>query len=189
MDLAYYYFSFDAPPGQAPSAQVQTICLGLTDQLEIDLQRYDIQGADPDTIVNATVSLARETQDAPDLVVGGRNIGASTVGGVPGSDRKSWFAAMAKTLETQYGSRFGASVVIRLHAGYGTRDHTFLDEDRHEGLFGGVQALLTPKVGAVALHDGQDLITGLSFSPQGTSLTLKGGTYGEHWWAGLSWAK
>lgn len=188
MDAAYYYIGLDAPPGAPENVQVQTYYLGLTDKLEVDVHRYDIDLVGGDTIVNATWALLRETPVTPDVVVGGRNILGTQVGLDPRSDKTSWFVTAAKTLKLP---AMGPPTIpiIRLHAGLGTKDYTLLGEDRHAGIFGGVQALLTPEIGAIALHDARDLITGLTYSPQDTGFTVKGGTFGDHWWVGLSWAK
>ena len=56
-------------------------------------------------------------------------------------------------------------------------------------MFGGLQFLFRPEIGAVAEFDGQDIITGLTIMPKNTGLTIKGGTYGDHWWAGLALRK
>ena len=189
VDLAYYYIGLDAIAAAPQNVQVQTVYVGLTDQIEVDAHRYDIDKSGDDTIFNATLSVMRETLTTPDLVIGGRNLGGSEVGGVPGSDKKSWFIAAAKTVKKPGDMVIKMPMVVRLHVGLGTKDHTLLGEDRHNGLFGGVQMLLTQQIGLIALQDSQDLITGLTFSPQGTGLTLKGGTYGDHWWVGMSWAK
>jgi hypothetical protein len=187
-DAAYYFIGLDLPPGAPDNVQVQTAYLGLTDRIEIDLHRYDIDTAGDATIINASVLLRAETPVTPDIVIGGRNIGGSEVGGDPESDKASWYIAAAKTLKLP---AVGPPTlpIIRLHAALGTKDHTLLGEDRHKGLFGGVQMLFTPEIGLVALHDSQDLITGLTYTPENTGLTLKGGTYGDHWWVGISWAK
>lgn len=188
LDVAYYYIGLDAPPGAPENVQVQTFYLGVTDKLEVDVHRYDIDLIGGDTIVNATWSLLRETPVTPDVVIGGRNILGTQVGLDPRSDKTSWFVAAAKTLKLP--AMGPPSIpIIRLHAGLGTKDYTLLGEDRHAGIFGGVQALLTPEIGAIALHDARDLITGLTYSPQDTGFTVKGGTFGDHWWVGLSWAK
>jgi len=188
VDLAYYYLGLDMPAAAPQNVQVQTVYVGLTDQIELDAHRYDIDKSGDATIINATLALMRETLTMPDIVVGGRNIGGTEVGNVPGSDKKSWFITAAKTLNLPAAGP-PKLPIIRLHVGLGTKDHTLLGEDRHDGLFGGVQVLLAPQIGAVVLHDAQDLITGLTFSPKGTGFTLKGGGFGDHWWVGLSWAK
>ena len=188
IDAATYYIGLDVPPGKPDNVRVQTFYLGLTDQLEVDLHHYNIDILGDATIINASVALMRETLVAPDLVFGGRNIGGTDVGGAPDSDKRSWFLVAAKTLNLPAEGP-PKLPIIRLHAGLGTKDYTLLNEDRHKGLFGGVQMLLAPQIGLVALHDGRDVITGLTFTPKDTGFTLKGGTFGDHWWVGLSWTK
>jgi len=39
----------------------------------------------------------------------------------------------------------------------------------------------------VALYDGADVITGVTFVPKPGWPTLKGGTFGGHWWVGTSY--
>lgn len=188
IDLAYYYIGLDMPESGPQNVNVQTFYVGLSDKLELDLHRYDVDKLGTGTILNATWCIMRESAVTPDLVIGGRNITGEEVGAVPGSDKKSWFIAGAKTLNLPVGGP-PKLPIIRLHAGLGTRDHTLLGEDRHDGLFGGVQILLAPQVGAVVLHDAQDVITGLTFTPANSRLTFKGGTFGDHWWVGISYAK
>lgn len=188
VDLAYYYLGLDMPEAGPQHVNAQTIYVGLSDRLEVDLHRYDIDKLGDGTILNATWCVMRETAVTPDLVIGGRNITGEDVGGIPDSDKESWFIAAAKTLNLPVAGP-PKLPIVRVHAGLGTRDHTLLNEDRHEGLFGGLQVLLAPQVGVVALHDGQDLITGVTFTPTNTGVTLKGGTFGDHWWVGISFAK
>lgn len=189
-DLAYYYIGLDLPPGAPENVQVQTLYIGLTNEIELDLHRYDVNNDKASTIVNASVSLLRETPTMPDVVVGARNIlqEDTTTYGWDSNDM-SYFICAAKTLNLPP-SGPPALPIVRLHAGLGTADPSLLLEDRHKGLFGGIQAKLTPEIGLVVLHDATDLITGLTFSPKTLpQLTLKGGTYGDHWWVGLSYAK
>ncbi len=44
-----------------------------------------------------------------------------------------------------------------------------------------------PQVGAVGLWDGQDLITGVTFTKEPTWPTIKAGTFGDHWWVGANY--
>jgi hypothetical protein len=191
MDVAYYYLGLDMPKGAPQSIQAQTLYVGVTDQLEVDFHRYDPEKNTDriSTIVNASVLLMSETASRPSVVVGGRNLGAgqTTLNPVANSEKTSWFLSMAKNVTpmTPQGPKLP---LIRVHLSVGTKDNTLLGESRHEGLFGGLQALLTPEIGAVALYDGTDTITGLTFTPKGAAYTIKGGTYGDHWWVGLSYA-
>jgi len=79
--------------------------------------------------------------------------------------------------------------LVRVHLGVGTADWTLLGEKRHEGVFGGLQFLLHPCIGAVVEHDGQDVITAITLMPRNSGLTIKGGTYGKHNWVGVAFRK
>jgi len=192
VDVAYYHLSLDLPAPAPQSLEAQTLYVGLTDRIEVDAHRYDPE-KDSDktsTILNASVLVMPETATSPALVIGGRNLTGEKTTNNPAVDSKkrSWFISAAKNVTPMLEG--GPKLpLVRLHLSLGTKDYTLLGEDRHGGLFGGVQALLTPEIGAVGLYDGQDLITGLTFTPRGKPLTLKGGTFGDHWWIGLSYLK
>jgi hypothetical protein len=191
VDVAYYWIGLDKPAGQPQHVQAQTVYLGLTDEIEIDLHRYEVDNDRDSTVVNASFSLMRETTALPDVVVGGRNIFQAKTTNNPAwdSNDRSYFLCLAKTLNLPKQGP-PAFPIIRLHLSYGTHDPSLLGEDRHNGFFGGIQAKLTKQIGAIALHDGEDVITGLTYSPsQLPNLTIKGGGFGEHWWAGISYAK
>lgn len=191
VDVAYYYLGLDTPSPQPSYVQVQTVYVGLTDRVELDIHRYDPEkGLDKTaTILNASVLLLAETPITPAVVIGGRNItGEKTTNAPVDSDKRSWFISAAKNVTPMLPG--GPKLpLVRLHASIGTEDWTLLGTDRHEGAFGGVQALLTPEIGAVALFDGEDMITGLTYTPSGKGLTLKGGGYGDHYWLGISYFK
>jgi hypothetical protein len=199
IDVAYYYLGLDLPAGPPQNLQAQTLYIGLTDRVELDVHRYDPQKNldKTSTIVNATVLLLPETALNPAVVIGGRNLGGEQTTNNPGSataransKKRSWFISAAKNVTPMLPS--GPKLpLVRLHVSLGTKDWTLLggEESRHGGLFGGVQALLTPEIGAVVLHDRQDLITGLTFTPGDKGVTLKGGMFGDHWWVGISYAK
>ena len=189
VDVAYYYIGLDKPSPQPQHVLAQTLYVGLTDQIELDVHRYEVDNDKTSAIVNVSFLLLKETATLPDVVIGGRNIlGQETSNVVPDTDKQSFFISAAKILNMP-ASGPPKPPFVRLHLSLGTQDNTLLGEERHEGLFGGVQALLTKTVGAIALWDGQDLITGLTFTPEKSNFTIKGGGYGEHWWVGLSYAK
>jgi hypothetical protein len=191
-DAAYYYIGLDLPSAAPQYIQAQTAYIGLTNKVELDVHRYQPQrGKDKSsTVVNSTYLLLSETAVTPAVVVGVRNLAGEKTTNNPTIDSKkrSWYISAAKNI-TPMLPNGPVLPLIRIHASFGTADNTLLGEKRHEGLFGGVQALLTPKVGAIALYDGQDTITGLTFTPSNKGLTIKGGTFGKHWWAGISFAK
>ncbi len=189
VDLAIYYIGLDnsalvdaIQPLDIDMVRAQTVYIGVTDQLEIDAHRYDVDELGVKTIFNATWKLRDETPTMPIVVVGGRDLSREYA-------HASWFVSAAKTLNPPVGGP-PTKPIVRLHLSVGTEDNTLLGEGRHEGLFGGLQIVLkpaTPFVGAIALYDGTDVITGLTVVPKPGWPTLKGGTFGGHWWMGASY--
>lgn len=189
VDAAIYYISVDEDSLIAPVrplgidfVRCQTLYVGLTDKIELDAHRYDVDVLGTKTIWNATYVLQPEQAKRPIVVLGGRDLSREY-------DNASYFVSAAKTLNPPVGGP-PTEPIVRLHLSLGTEDNTLFGEERHEGLFGGVQALLrpaNPAVGLVALYDGADVITGLTFVPKPGWPTLKGGTFGGHWWVGMSY--
>lgn len=188
-DVAVYYISVDnsaliAPlrPFDIGFVRAQTLYAGLTDRIELDVHRYDVDKVGADTIFNTTVVVQPEDLKRPIIVVGGRDI--SRVFG-----HASYFVSAAKTLNPPVGGP-PTGPIYRLHLSLGTEDNTLFGEGRHEGLFGGLQVLAKPtfpQVGVVALYDGNDIITALTYTHEPTWPTIKGGTYGGHTWIGASY--
>jgi hypothetical protein len=193
IDVADYYIFVDqdslpatlAPPqilSQIDFVRAQTAYLGLTDKIEVDVHRYDVDMAGAATIFNATYVLQPESMERPIVVIGGRDL--SRVYG-----HASYFLSAAKTLNPPVAGP-PTEPIFRLHLSLGTEDNTLFGEERHEGLFGGVQIVMRPAhpfVGLIALYDGQDVITGVTYVPEDGWPTLKGGTFGGHWWVGVSY--
>jgi hypothetical protein len=184
-DVAAYHIELDLD-GPEGAVGAQTLYAGLSNSLELDVHRYDVNlpGTDFDavtTIFNATYLVVREDATKPNVVIGGRDLSGEL-------GHASWFVCSAKTLNPPAGPPTGP--IYRLHLSLGTEDNTLLGEPRHEGLFGGVQICVKPvfpQVGVVGLYDGQDVITGVTFTPTESSPTFKGGTFGDHWWVGISY--
>jgi hypothetical protein len=189
VDLAIYYLGLDndslpeaIQPLDIDLVRAQTVYIGVTDKLEIDAHRYDVDVIGVKTIFNATWLLQEETLKRPIVVVGGRDLSREYA-------HASYFVSAAKTLNPPVAGPPDLPI-IRLHLSLGTEDNTLLGEGRHEGIFGGVQAVLklaSPFVGAIALYDGTDVITGLTVVPEPGWPTIKGGTFGGHWWIGMSY--
>jgi len=189
IDVADYYIFVDndaliepIQPLDIDFVRAQTFYMGLTDEVEIDIHRYDVDVLGADTIFNATVLVLKEDMKKPNVVIGGRDL--SNVYG-----NASYFLSAAKTLNPPVGGP-PTKPIVRLHLSLGTEDNTLFAEGRHEGLFGGIQVLFrpaNPAVGLVALHDGTDVITGLTVVPKPGWPTLKGGTFGGHLWVGASY--
>lgn len=186
-EIAYYHVDLDFPPGAPSTAEIQTIDMGITDDLELNVNRYDIDAVGNSTIINASMLLMPESAKMPNVVIGARNLGGALVGGAPKSDKTSWYVAAAKTLNPPVQGP-PKCPLVRLHVGFGTDDYSVLGEARHGGLFGGVQALLAPEIGAVVAHDSTDLITCLTYMPS-SSMQVRTGWLGDHWFLGLSWSK
>jgi hypothetical protein len=181
VDLAYYHIELDFPKPMSQAVRVQTLFVGITDNLELDAHHYDVDKGSNNTIWITTYKLLDESLFTPDLVVGARDVTREL-------GKTSYFVSAAKTLNPP---KVGPALlpVVRGHLSVGTADDTLLGETRHDGFFGGIQIVLRaePEVGLIALHDGQDLITGITFTPGPNLPTLKAGTFGDHWWVGISY--
>jgi hypothetical protein len=188
VDLAAYYIDVDQGSLIAPLQplgidwiRAQTLYAGVTDKLEIDAHRYDVDSMPEQTIWQASFLVLEEDEGRPNVVVGARDL--SDVSG-----NTSYFVCAAKTLNPPVGGP-PTEPIYRLHLSLGTEDNTLFGEERHDGLFGGIQILLKPSnpaVGLVALYDATDVITGLTVVPEPGWPTIKGGTFGGHWWLGIS---
>ncbi|MDH7601622.1 MAG: hypothetical protein QHI38_05670 [Armatimonadota bacterium] len=191
VDAAVYYISLDYPDPQPQFIQYQTLYVGLTDKLELDAHRANVDKDKSSIVLVASYKLLSETASAPDLVFGLRNFNRATTTWNPAAKDKSEdmsaFLSAAKTFF--FKPSIPGPPLVRVHLSLGTKDWTLFGEERHKGLFGGLQFLLTPWLGAVVQNDGTDTITGITIMPKGTGLTIKGGTFGDHTWVGISWRK
>ncbi len=195
VDVAGYYFWLDNPSMFPQYVQLQTVYVGLTDRIEIDAHRSAVDKDETAVVFVASYKLLSETLTKPDLVIGCKNLfETETSGDVPvtpsinereKSRERSFFLSAAKTFFMRPG--FPGPPLVRAHLSLGTADWTMMAEERHKGLFGGLQFLFRPDVGGVIQHDGQDLITALTYMPPKTGLTFKGGTFGDHKWFGVAW--
>jgi hypothetical protein len=190
VDVAHYWIGTDLPSGAPTQLNFNTLYVGLTDKIEIDAHQVKLIGAAVSipsfTIWNATILVLKEDQRNPNVVIGGRNLeGTSGFLGV----KASWFVSAAKTVMAPVGGPPSLrSPVVRLHLSLGTEDETLFPPDkRHDGLFGGVQLMVDPRIGIVALHDSCDLITGITYTHKPGWPTIKGGTFGDHRWVGINY--
>jgi hypothetical protein len=186
VDIADYYFFLDFPEPQPQFVRVQTLYAGLTDKLELDIHRYDLPEIAPEMLVIANYKILSENQKQPDLVIGAKDL-AERAGHPAMPHKTSFYLSAAKTLNPPAPGMAPKLPIWRLHVSLGTEDPSLLGETRHEGIFGGIQTLLTPQIGAIVLHDGRDLITGLTITPNKSWPTIKGGTFGDHTWIGISY--
>jgi len=181
VDVAVYYLGLDFPEPMPQFARVQTLYVGVTDRIEIDLHRYDLDGdPQPDTIWIMSALVLKEDSKTPALVVGARDLDEQLAD-------TSYYLSLAKTLNPPQPGAAPTFPIWRLHLSVGDDDDSLLGETRHDGLFGGVQVLVTPKLGVIALHDAQDLITGVTYTHDRNWPTLKAGTFGDHWWVGANY--
>jgi len=199
VDVAAYYFWIDQDgliPGvrslDIDNVRLETLYAGLTDRWEIDVLRQDVDvpivalpgGVVVDgvaTFVNVNYLALPETAKYPAVVVGGWDVTQEF-------GHASWYVCTAKTLNPPVGGP-PTGPIYRLHLSLGTGTEALFAEERHQGIFGGLQVLVRPmypQVGLVGLWDGTDVITAVCFTPDPKWPTFKGGTFGDHWWAGLS---
>ena len=191
VDAAAYYLKLDSPATDPQSVNYQTLYVGLTDRIELDVHRTDVDKDRIATVLVGSFKVLGETQVMPDLVVGCRNLFGETTTNNPTfknrSEKQSYFVSAAKTFFVN--PLKPGPPLVRAHLSLGTEDWTLLGQVRHRGLFGGLQFLFAPEIGAVIANDGQDTIAGLAFMPKNTGLTIKGGGLGDHWWAGVAFRK
>jgi hypothetical protein len=181
VDMAYYRINLDLGPEAPSKLNFNTLYVGLTDWLEIDAHRTKPGGGPSSTIWNATILVLKEDQKNPNVVIGGRNLEGQGC-------KASWFVSAAKTVLAPVGGPPSLkSPVVRLHLSVGTDDWTMFGEKRHQGIFGGVQSLLDPRLGLVALYDGQDMIYAITYTHTPKWPTLKVGKLGKHEWVGISY--
>jgi hypothetical protein len=190
VDAAVYHLSLDFPLGYPQSVEYQTLYVGITDWLEIDAHRADVDGDEDATVLVGSVKVLSETAVLPDVVVGCRNIGETATTKGPArkkSEDRSYFISTAKTVFVNPAAP--GPPLYRVHLSYGSPDWTLLGDRRHDGFFGGLQLRFTPYLGAVVQHDGEDIIAGITIMPKNTGITIKAGSYGEHWWTGIALRK
>jgi len=195
-DVAAYYLDLDNPSPAPQFVQYQTLYVGLTNSIELDFHRAAVDRNETSVVIVGQYKLLSESLVLPDVVVGARNItGEPTIINPPGSlvdlrhksKKPSFYLSGAKTVFLN--PAVPGPPLVRVHLSLGTEDWTLLGEKRHDGLFGGLQFLFHPHLGAVVQYDSQDVITAITYMPPKTGLTIKGGTYGDHKWIGIAYRK
>jgi hypothetical protein len=191
VDAAIYYLGLNLPAGAPQQVNYQTLYVGITNRLELDVHHADVDKDETSTVLVGSLKLFSETKTMPDVVVGCRNITGEATTRNPflraKSEDRSYFISTAKTFFMN--PKAPGPPLVRLHLSLGTPDWTLLGDKRHDGVFGGLQFLFHPEFGAVTEYDGESWITGLTIMPKNSGLTFKGGTYGKHWWVGLAFRK
>ena len=191
VDAAVYYIKLDNPSGAPQFIQYQTLYLGLTERFELDVHHATVDNNETSTVLVGSVKLLSESPTTPDLVFGVRNFNAAPTTLNPAVREKSKdasvFLSAAKTFF--FNPAAPGPPLVRVHLSVGSADWTLFGEERHKGVFGGLQFRFASWIGAVVEQDGQDVITGITIMPKDTGLTIKGGTYGDHSWFGVAWRK
>ncbi len=189
VDAGVYYVNLNMPPNMPQSVNVQTLNVGVTDVLELDAQRVDVDKDEISIVLIASIKLLWESATTPDVVIGCRNLLGTATTTDPFLRQKtrdrSYFVCSAKTFFLN--PSIPGPPLIRAHLSAGTPDWTLGNDKRHDGLFGGLQFLLTRTLGGIALYDGENVIAGLTFFPPKTGARLMGGLFGEHWWVGIAY--
>jgi len=180
IELAYYRLDLNfRSPGAPSSAGLATAYWGITNRLELDAWWVHWNhGAGSDVAINPSFLVLPETVATPAVVVGAQDI----TGALP-TGKVSYYVAAAKNVFHDPKRRFFP--LIRLHGGVGTK--------MNNGFFGGVQAVVTGRLGLIILNsrnpllDGNHWITGLSYTFPRIPLVVKGGTLGRHAWIGAAY--
>ena len=138
--------------------------VGVTDWLEIDALRFDPTAGDSRTEANVYVRLLKETAQHPSVVIGATNITGATW--VDGKDDVSPFVVGAYNVNVPAGRPTFNDPLVRLQMAWGDKFH--------DGFFGGVQALFTPRLGA-AVFNYQGLPSYLGVYTVNKTLELRAG--------------
>lgn len=130
----------DIVPGV--NSNIYEAFVGVTDWLEIDGLHFDPTAGDSRTEANIYLRAIKETAEHPSLVLGATNITGSTW--VDGSKAISAFAVSAYNINVPKGCPTFNDPLVRLQMAWG--------DNFHQGFFGGVQMLFTPRFGAAAFN-------------------------------------
>jgi hypothetical protein len=197
MEFAYYHVDLNTPSHQPQTIEVPCYYVGVTDWLELDAQVMAVDKDVTSCVLIGNLRLLHESPTTPDLVFGCRNMAAVPTTSNPPfspinyrarSANQSYYLCAAKTFFFNHdASGPPKPPLVRLHACLGTADWTLGLEERHDGLFGGLQALVTPYLGFCVLNDGRDLITGIAVSPGPPGLIVRAGGFGDRWYVGVAY--
>jgi len=184
INLAAYVVDFnDLPdPPLAPSGMnVYIAYAAIAENLELEANVYDQKdGFDTLTFFNLTYKVVEATATRPQISVGVKNVLGETLGNgdVAPNDNPTYFVTAFKVLSAPApGEPF--KPIVRIHAGLGN--------NLHEGLFGGIQAMVTPQIGLALLNDAEQTLISAAFKPSANSPTFKAGTLGDHRWFGIDY--
>jgi hypothetical protein len=195
IEVGGYYLKMDTPPGVTGCVKIETLYVGVTNQLEINAYNVNPDGDKQSTLFRINYKVLSEKACQPDVVIGVDNpFKESTTYAKPPyaplnyaslSEKPSFYLCTAKTFPMT--SKGFAGPLVRVHLSAGTETYDILDSQRHSGIFGGLQFRITPQWGFVAEYDRRDLNTSLAYHVPGTQLALKVGTQGNIDWFGFAY--
>ena len=196
IELAYYYAFLRNNDPKPEFMQIQTLYVGITDRLELDTHMYGIDSNRTSMILIGNVKLLSEDKYGADVVVGCKNMaGTPTVDNPPFSTvnfrqlstERSYYLCAAKTF--QLGGNRGPvrPPFLRVHLSLGSPDWTIGLAKRHQGIFGGLQYVITPNFAVFAFEDGRNIVSAIGYVPPKTNLMFRAGTLSAHWFVGLAY--
>ncbi|MBU0611599.1 MAG: hypothetical protein KKI08_27220 [Armatimonadetes bacterium] len=142
-EINYIFWDLDTPPGPAPDyIHIFEGFVGVTDWAELDVIVADVENDDTYVKFNGYVRVLPEGPNKPSLIVGATNLFASDW---PGNDEFSPFVLSSYNLMTPAGPPKLSDPLVRLHLAYGW-------EANGDQFFGGVQFLVTPKLGGAVFN-------------------------------------
>lgn len=184
VNVAAYAVNFnDLPdPPLAPSGMNVFIAYGaIAKNLEVEANIYDQKdGFDTLTFFNLTYKVVEQTATMPQISVGVKNVLGEDLGNgdVAPNDDATYFVTAVKVITGPApGEPF--KPVVRLHLGLGN--------NLHNGIFGGIQAMVTPQIGLALLNDAESTLISAAYKPSANSPTFKAGTLGDHTWFGIDY--
>ena len=144
-EFNYIFWDVDFGPSPAPqNIHIFEGFVGVTDWLELDGIVASVDNDKTYARANAYVRLLAERPDRPSLIVGATNLtGADVPGGA--SDEPSPFFVSSYNIHVPAGPPSLKDPLIRMHFAWGTQYHG-------KTPFGGVQMLITPKLGLAAFN-------------------------------------
>ena len=196
IELAYYYAFLRKNDPEPEFMQIQTLYVGLTDRLELDAHRYAIDNDETSIILIGNVKLLSEGKHGADVVFGCKNMaGTPTVDNPPFSPvnfrqlstEQSYYLCAAKTFRLRENQGPARPPFLRVQLGLGSPDWTIGLAKRHQGIFGGLQYVITPNVLACVFDDSRNIVTAIGYVPPKTDLMIRAGTFGADWFLGLAY--
>jgi hypothetical protein len=141
LELNAIYWNM-APGGSTNDLEVGEAFVGVMKRVELDVLHARQRDADNYTEVNGYLRLIDETASHPSLIVGATNL--LEADWLQGSDQASFFAVSSFNLAAPEAIT-AQTPLVRLHVGYGNEFHG-------DKLFGGLQFMVTPKVGGAVFN-------------------------------------